>query len=360
MTVLGLVATGGFYMVRQEFRAAQAGEQAAVTLSVSETGVADVIADWQGERFSMIPIGGMEQVTSLAEEGSSIVDVRRVSERLYLLDSRASLYATPNSQRRVGVLTRLVSTPFQTGAAALALNSVTVEGSAALTGSDFTPLTWGSVCSGMGGAIPGLLIPDDTLVVVTPPASVTGAPPMVELPTLNAGAMHDFGGISRAELIAIANVRLLGGPLGPTTAQTDANGNCLTSAAMNWGDPTDPTSSCGRYFPVIHVTGNAELTPGTVGQGILIVDGDLKVHGNVEFYGAVAVLGHLELDGGSTLLAGHIRAVDLTLRNPSVASDSWVASSSCAVERAILNNPFLTRPEMLPERSWVDLTALGG
>ena len=360
LTVLGLVATGGFYMVRQEFRAAQAGEHAAVTLGVSETGVADILSNWQGEHYSMIPIGGVEQVTSLGKAGSAIVDVRRMSERLYLLDSQASLYATPTNRRRVAVLTRLVSTAFHTGAAAVSLNSATIDGSAALTGVDFTPLTWGGVCPGAGGTTPGLQMIEDSLVSVVSPATLDGAPPILEVPGLTSTALHDFGGVSRAELIAIADVRLLGGPLGPTSPQTDVNGNCLRSAPMNWGDPYEPASSCGRYFPVIHVTGNAELTSGTVGQGILIVDGDLKVQGDVEFYGAIAVLGHLEVDGAATLLAGHIRATDLTLRNASMVRDSWIAASSCAVDRAILNNPFLTRPEALPERSWVDVTALGG
>ena len=360
LTVLGLVATGGFYMVRQEFRAAQAGEHASATLAVSETGIADILADWQGELFSMLPIGGIQRLTSHTADGSAVVDVRRMSERLYLLDSRASLHADPENQRRVGVLTRLISTPFQRGAAVVTLNAATVEGSSAITGNDFVPNTWTALCPGAGAAIPGLMMVEDALATVSSPATITGAPPIVELPTLNLAALNDFGGITRAGLISIADTRLLGGTLGPTSPQTDANGNCLKSAPMNWGDPHQPASSCGRYFPVIHITGDAELAPGTVGQGILVVDGNLTIRGDVQFYGAITVLGHLLVEGAATLLAGHVRSLSLRLQNPSMHRDSWVTASSCAVERAVLNNPSLTHAQILPERSWVDLTALGG
>ncbi len=359
MSVLALVVTGGFYMVRQEFRASLAGERAAHTLGVSESGVAEVLADWQGEPYAQLPIGGGTQVTSLGSEGSALVDIRRVSERLYFLDSRASLYSGPSAGRRVGVLTRLVSPNLVTGAAALTLNSATLDGSVTLTGIEFNPLSWGGLCAGFGGSGPGLTIPDDSLTTVVAPAALAGSPPVIEVPSLGAGALHDFGGITRSTLASLADIVLAGGPVGPTSPQTDVNGNCL-AAPTNWGDPNDPTGSCGRHFPIVHVTGDAELLPGTVGQGMLLVDGDLRVNGNVRFYGMVSVLGHLEIEGSGTLFAGHVRASDLTMRNLNPATELWVTASKCSVTRAVLNNPNLTRPEILPQRSWVDLTALGG
>lgn len=303
LTILALVVTGGFYTVRQEVRAARAGEQAAATLAVSETGVADVLSNWEGERFSLLPLGGSEQVTSLSQDGSSTVHVRRLSERLYLLDSRASLYATPTHQRRVALLTRLVSPTFQTGAAALVLETATLEGDVVVTGNDFTPISWSGLCTA-GTTTPGLWMRDDSLVALTPPAGLAGAPPVLESPTLNTSALHNFGGLTRSALIGIADVRLLGGTIGPAGPQVDANGNCQVSNPLNWGDPNQPTGPCGRHFPIVHITGNAQLATGTVGQGILLVDGDLQVPSGVRFYGVVAVTGRLEIDGGGTLWPG--------------------------------------------------------
>ncbi|MEZ4424021.1 MAG: hypothetical protein R3E98_11445 [Gemmatimonadota bacterium] len=360
LSILGLVVTGGFYAARQETRISMASDRAQRALDVAETGIAEVLSNWQGERFGLLPPGQTDQITSLAREGSATIDVRRVSERLYLLDSRGGLFADPGIEHRIAVLTRLNSPLFTAGSAALSLSGLALEGDVGVTGADFTPLSWAPVCGAAGGGMAGVILPDDSAVTTAGPAVVSGVPPVVEDPALTAAALTSYGGLTWAELVAVADVRVTGGAFGPATPQLDANGLCQEASATNWGAPTDPMGPCGRYFPVVHSTGSLQLAAGTVGQGILLVEGDLMVGEDVRFYGAVVVQGTLTIDGGGVLLAGNVRAADIHARNPSTVREVWIASSRCAIDRAILNNPALTRAEPIPARSWLDFTALEG
>lgn len=360
LTVLGLVVTGSFYAARQETRISVASELTGRAFSVSETGIADVLANWQGERFGLLSVGAADQVTAIAAEGSALVDVRRISERLYLLDSRASLYADPQTQHRIAVLTRLRSPMFSAGSAALVLGQLVLEGDAGVTGADFTPLSWASLCGASGGAQAGVIIPDATSIATSGGAQVSGSPPVVENPGLGAAALVDFGGISWAELVAVADVHLPSGAFGPVAPQTGASGTCQTASASNWGDPNNPDGPCGRYFPVVHVTGDLQLAAGSVGQGVLLVEGNLHLTDDTRFFGVIVAHGEITIEGAGVLLAGTVRTQNLTTRNPSTVREVWVAASRCAINRAILNNPALTRAEPIPARSWIDFTALEG
>lgn len=84
-------------------------------------------------------------------------------------------------------------------------------------------------------------------------------------------------------------------------------GNASPGPADNWGAPTsangadqyDPTS-CNETNIVHYDTGGtyAKLTGGVTGCGILLVEGDLEIHGNFGWYGAVIVSGSIIFSGG--------------------------------------------------------------
>jgi hypothetical protein len=100
--------------------------------------------------------------------------------------------------------------------------------------------------------------------------------------------------------------------------------NAATNAGMNWGTPTpgatqqDPTS-CSIHN-IVHYTTNdtyIRLTGGSSGCGILLVEGDLDIHGDFSWYGPVIVTGSVTLTGGGNknitgaVLAGGSADADL-------------------------------------------------
>jgi hypothetical protein len=81
--------------------------------------------------------------------------------------------------------------------------------------------------------------------------------------------------------------------------------NAQTNSGMNWGTPTpgatlqDP-SSCSAQNVVWYDTSDTyiRLTGNSSGCGILIVEGDLDVHGSFSWYGPIIVTGSVTLTGG--------------------------------------------------------------
>ncbi|HWR37543.1 MAG TPA: hypothetical protein VN622_16900 [Clostridia bacterium] len=83
---------------------------------------------------------------------------------------------------------------------------------------------------------------------------------------------------------------------------------------------SDP--ALGQANPQItYIPGDAMLTSSASGNGILIVDGDLDIHGGMEFYGLIIVRGVVKFTGGGSektniygaVLAGKRSLVDNTL-----------------------------------------------
>ena len=117
-----------------------------------------------------------------------------------------------------------------------------------------------------------------------------------------------------------------------------------------------PTSACGGYFPIIHITGNATLN-GDQGQGILLVDGDLAVNGGFQWFGIAIVKGKLSTAGGGgnpahfwgTTLVQDGATLDQI--NPLTGSANLLYSS-CAITRA-LEMTAVASP--MRSRSWVPL-----
>jgi hypothetical protein len=74
------------------------------------------------------------------------------------------------------------------------------------------------------------------------------------------------------------------------------DGACDVARDDVWGDPVRP-SPCGGHLPVVHVSGDL-VEPRGVGQGVLVVDGDLLLDDGLEFWGVVIVGGRVVARGG--------------------------------------------------------------
>lgn len=110
------------------------------------------------------------------------------------------------------------------------------------------------------------------------------------------------------------------------------DGRCDESDARNWGDPSS-AGACASYLPAIHAAGDLSVQGG-VGQGVLIVDGDLELGGAFEFAGLILVGGTMSIVGGGASVTGGIVAAGIDLA--SAGSDVVIRRSTCRVRRALL------------------------
>jgi hypothetical protein len=187
-----------------------------------------------------------------------------------------------------------------------------------------------------------------------------GDPSKREDESITADSFTQFGDLSYEDLANMATFTIPHQGL-QTTGPKLKNNRCDYSDQSNWGSPLLPDHACKDFFPIIHVTGSLHMNAKGSGQGILLVDGDLKLNGGYEFYGIVIVMGKLEGgNGGAKIYGGTFVRGGAELDNPSqVQGNPVVNLSSCAIERAIQNNDAFAFASPISSRSWFDLSAVG-
>ncbi len=206
-----------------------------------------------------------------------------------------------------------------------------LENNSGISGLDGVPPDYAGNCPGPLEDVPGLAWPDSNGVVVEDGGEITGDPPVREWAPEDLFGMYDELA-ERADIELPANTTL--SSLGPEMA---ADGSCDTSPATNWGAPTDGANPCHSHFPVIHARGDLKLEGANLpSQGVLLVDGDLKIEDNLDFHGVMMVRGdgdEITLKGenylnvyGAVVVGGDVRFENATR----------VRYSSCLVRRAAL------------------------
>ena len=367
LVVVGVITTGGFFMARQEGRIGVASEHAGVAFYLTEQGLVDLMNDWDLELFEALPFWGDTAFTrNYAGVGNVQTRVTRMTDLLYFVEADGTVTEggamLSGASRRVGVTVRLAKADMAPPAALVTRGPTALRGSAEVHGEDEVPAPWGGVCSGSLEDKPGILTDDASQVTTQGAAEITGVPPVAEDPYIADSTFTEFGDLTWDELTGMADIVLSGGILNNTAPDSTVAGDCLAGQAFpsNWGNPENPGAACSGWFPIIHVTGNARIQSGGVGQGVLLVEGDLDLRGNFVFYGIIIVQGDMDTQGSGNRVYGGVMASNAELQSQTLVGGSVVTNSMCAVSQAILNNPGLTRVRPLASRSWVDLSAISG
>jgi Tfp pilus assembly protein PilX len=127
------------------------------------------------------------------------------------------------------------------------------------------------------------------------------------------------------------------------------NVNSLTLTGMNWGTPVlgatprDATNCSTRNIVYFNTNSTyVKLQAFTQGCGMLLVEGDLAVHGGFEWYGVIVVTGSITFTGGGeknvtgAMLAGGTTSADL------VGGDASIVYCSRAVRDQTDYLPLIT------------------
>lgn len=220
--------------------------------------------------------------------------------------------------------------------------------SGSVSGLDTNPPGWGSVCTEPLVDKPGVTWKTNDIS-----GSPVGDPPEVIDPTMTMGNLFNFGGMDYDDLAAMADIILSGGEPSGIGPSESPPGTCDTSDQWNWGDPFNPTGVCGDYFPIIHVTGDLRPSDGTqYGQGILLVDGELRIEDDFDFYGIIIA--------GAKNPARARFSDAVTIHGAIISAEEFrfeaalMQYSSCAVRRALEGAGLGGSGEIEPldERAW--------
>src|SRR5690606_32211770 len=191
------------------------------------------------------------------------------------------------ARRNIGIVTRLIFLELDPPAALTTRGKVSVKGAAEINGYDEEPGGWGGYCT--AGVDKTGVVTTDASLVSAKSGSILGTPPYDGDSTIVAETFTEFGEMDWDELTALAqlegkNISAYNSFNGVGPEVDVTTGECDESDPKNWGDP-NPAGPCGSYFPLIYHDGPVlTLQSGSIGQGILLVDGTLDVRGGFQFY----------------------------------------------------------------------------
>jgi len=127
-----------------------------------------------------------------------------------------------------------------------------------------------------------------------------------------------------------------------TPQPTERLGACVSDDPWGWGDP-EGYGPCRSHLPMRASEGDLSVVGG-VGQGILVVGGELTLTAGARFYGLLIVGGPLRIEAGASL-TGFALAGGGAL----VSAGSSVAASACwAVRSLAAHRVSLSRLQLVP------------
>jgi Tfp pilus assembly protein PilX len=359
LVVIGAIVAGTFFAGQLEEQSGRNTLYAAQAGEAAEAAFNNAVELATGETFTAMAVGAapvtLASVTTNGGSATGTAQVTRLGGNIYLIKAvgtRSTAAGTTLATRAIGSLIRIEAVDMPVNAGLTARGDITISGNAEITGIDNIPPAWSTgVDCPTEADVTGVRYNDGTLTIKGGGNKVSGVPPTYKDPTLTQSEVTDmFNELKKlATLIvtddnpAASNPALIGNPQ-----------RCDRSLLTNWGDPITKTSPCFTYFPIIYHYGNLSIQ-GNIGQGILLVEGDLTVTGGFTFYGPVMVTGTLSTagnGGGGAKFYGGVIAGNVNLDDNKISGGAMIDYSSCALRRAFSNSANI---EPLQERSWVQL-----
>lgn len=224
---------------------------------------------------------------------------------------------------------------------------------AAISGLDGVPAGWRRVCGAASDDVAGIRSASRSDIRLHRDAVIRGRPAVAAHGAIDDAAIEAVLGGSWDALVGAADVTLRGNSrIRREIAPRVRRGRCDAGDDLNWGDPEDPSSPCWDRLPVIHAEGDLRIDGGGIGQGILLVEGDLSMTEDMRFYGLVVVRGRLDLRDEATLVGGGVVAGGRTgTRTSHIRDASRILYSSCVLARHSTGSGGVAP---LPGRHWFE------
>ena len=364
MVIIGVLVAGSSFITLQETRLGQNSIVQSRAFAAAEYGLNKVQADWdRTPNLTMENATSFDTVYTVAGQGTAKVRVTRLNNETFWLvsEGRASAGNAVSAQRtavkRVGAILRLRIPTIKANAAITAGGSVDITGTADVVGKNTTPPGW-TGCSAGSDKV-GIVVPTGSKVTLG--GSATNADGWTTDPlAADSNTYVRYGDETWNSLIAQA-VPPGGKTISamPASVQPDtlANGLCNKSNESNWGEPwrsgTGYIPGCVNYFPIIYANQSITVNKNARGQGIMLVNGDLKIAGGFEWHGLVIVKDDIQRGNGHAAIYGAVMARNEVIADGSDLSGTAEYSySACALERAMRGSAQVVQAR---SRAWAEL-----
>ncbi len=362
MVVLLLLSQGAVIASMHEFRAGRNTLVEQRAFAVAEFGLNREIANWPRSRNLPPPtglaFGGIDSASVFVSQGDTArVKVTRLNDNTFWVVStgRASIgNAALESERMTHMLVRIAYPSITPGAAIVTAGDIRVRGAAYVDGRNTNPAGW-TQCAQIPGRDTFAIAyaPGVTVQIQKANNVVNGTNP--DPAAADSNTYVRYGTESWNSLVANADLKIAGGTYQPFPVGT-AN-SCNYNVATNWGEPFRTAGhivGCKDYFPIIYADGNLHMNGNGRGQGVLLVNGDLRINGTLDWFGLIIVRDDIDAGNGTAKVLGSIMARNAVLDSDDnmITGTADIFWSKCAVESALRGSAILTRTR---ERSWVQM-----
>ena len=366
IVVIGTIIAGALFSTSLEQRSASSQVYTGRALAAAEYGQNAVLIDWdRGRAWTMAKGDTLIRQYNLAEGAIATAVVTKLNTTTFLVTSDGQAGATryTRSRRATSTLLTLDIPQLRVPAAFTGRGASSIGGSSITSGADANPTGWD--CPSAGPTVAGIATPDSAISYSGSQYQVIGDPPVDRDPAAgDTSTFFDLGGTSYAELAATGGAKVFNVPVSTSYSINGINpvvsgGTCMTGDAKNWGDPwrLAPAGPCEGYMPIIHAAGGGTFSISGAGgggraQGILLVDGDLSISGNMEFHGLILVRGKISISGTGFKVFGGMMAANMNGGTNSIAGNSVLQFSRCALMTVFAQRAY---PKPTKERAWADM-----
>jgi len=222
-------------------------------------------------------------------------------------------------------------------------------------GNNHIPSGWAG-CDATQPNLAGIVAPPTATVSIQKASQVVGNPQVTrDALVADSNTYIRYGDETWNTLVAMANVTITNGNPPDAAPTLNADGSCNKASASNWGEPwrsAGYVDACKNYFPIIYSTMSLALNGGR-GQGILLVDGDVRINGNFEWYGLIVARDDVVKGNGNATVVGAIMARNAQIAdNSDVQGNITVNYSQCSLEHAMRGSAQVVQAK---ERAWTEI-----
>jgi hypothetical protein len=364
MVVISMILAGVFFAATQENRVGRNTANQERAFRAAEFGLNNTYGMWASASMNALAVGGVRTYVNDSSATSGWLDTVRVTRlndnSYWLVSTGYSGSGFTQARHRTSSAIRIGFPVINFLAALTVHGNIKIGGSSLTTGMDTPPPGW--ACPPAGSEMPGIATSDVNNIQTSGCNNlncVIGNPQIQATPIVNdTNTFFNFGPDANwSTLTAMANLTLPGGTTVNGVAPSyTGSGACNTADTKNWGDPNraSPSGQCENYFPIIYFTGTSTTVhiTGGMGQGVLLVDGDLLVDGGFQWFGPVIARGHVSTQGTGGHFNGAVMAADVDLEQNTVLGNAIIDYSSCAITQALLG---AGSPKRLKQRAWAEM-----
>ena len=362
MVVIGALIAGAFFSSTQEFRIGRNTISQTHALGIAEGAQNGVIANWTTDFNTKMKNGQVWSYDTAGQGWRARVRLTRANQTTFWLVSEGEVGGGTQmeSRRRTGIVLRLAHPELNFRGSLTTRGGVDVMGSSLVDGRDTNPTGWDCPATDGSTDMPGVAIPNplDVNDGKGCDKNCLGDPPVYQDPVAGDTNTYFKYGDSDWNMLKAGARRLQKDTYTNIYPVTDATGKCDKANDDNWGDPRrgSPAGDCESYFPTTYAPGDLTIN-GKIGQGMLLVEGNLYVQGNFEFTGPVIVRGAAHILGTglqNAKFTGGIMAANVKLQkdDQQVTGNATVTFSRCAL-LTVLSNTTHAVPARV--RGWSDM-----